>query len=47
MSDSSVYCIYAVASVKRETRLLLSKGWKQFYVFTETESLDYICDQLN
>ena len=41
MSDSSVYCnlCYRVIE-KRKERVLLSKGWKQFDVVTEIESLE-------
>ena len=41
MSDSSVYCnlCYRVIE-KRNERVLLSKGWKQFDVVTEIESLE-------
>ena len=35
-----INCIYAFASSKREPGRFLSKAWKQFDVFTETESLE-------
>ena len=41
MSDSSMYCnLYCRVIEKRNERVLLSKGWKQFDVLSETESLE-------
>ena len=41
MSDSSVYCNLCCRVIeKRNERVLLSKGWKQFDVATEIESLE-------
>ena len=41
MSDSSVYCNLCCWVIeKRNQRVLLSKGWKQFDVATEVESLE-------
>ena len=41
MSDSSVYCDLCSRVIeKRNERVLLSYGWKQFDVFTEIESVE-------
>ena len=41
MSDLSVYCNLCCRVIKkRNERVLLSKGWKQFDVLTEIESLE-------
>ena len=41
MSDSSVYCNLCCRVIeKRNERVLLSKGWKQFDVLSEIESLE-------
>ena len=47
MSVSSVYCNLCCRAIgKRNKRVLPSKGWKQFDVFTEIESLEiYLCDR--
>lgn len=41
MSHSSVYCNLCCCVIeKRNKRVLLSKGWKQFNIFTKIESLE-------
>ena len=41
MSNSSVYCnLCSRVNEKRNERVLLSYGWKQFVVFTEIESVE-------
>ena len=46
MSDSSVYCIYAVASAKRETKGMERDGKNSTYSL-RSKVWNYICDRSN